>query len=59
MKALIVRLSAIGDVVHTLPALSALRGHGWEVGWAVEPAARSLLEGHPLLDHIVPIPSAR
>ena len=36
MRALIVRLSAIGDVVHTLPALSALRSHGWEVGWAVE-----------------------
>lgn len=59
MRALIVRLSAIGDVVHTLPALSALRGHGWEVGWAVEPAARLLLEGHPLLDHVVPIPGAR
>jgi lipopolysaccharide heptosyltransferase I len=59
MKALIVRLSAIGDVVHTLPALAALRRHGWEVGWAVEPAARTILEGHPLLDHMVPIPSAR
>ena len=59
MKALIVRLSAIGDVVHTLPALSALHRHGWEVGWAVEPAARPILDGHPLLDHLVPIPAAR
>ena len=59
MKALIVRLSAIGDVVHTLPALSALHRHGWEVGWAVEPGARPILEGHPLLDHLVPIPAAR
>jgi len=59
MRALIIRLSAIGDVVHTLPALSALHGHGWEVGWAVEPAARPLLEGHPLLAHLVPIPGAR
>ena len=59
MKALIVRLSAIGDVVHTLPALSALHRHGWEVGWAVEPAARPILDGHPLLDHLAPIPGAR
>ena len=59
MKALVVRLSAIGDVVHTLPALAALRGAGFEVGWAVEPPARPILEGHPLLDHLVPIPAVR
>jgi ADP-heptose:LPS heptosyltransferase len=59
VKALVVRLSAIGDVVHTLPAASALRAHGWEVGWAVEPAARPLLEAHPLLAHLTPIPPAR
>jgi heptosyltransferase-1 len=59
VKALVVRLSAIGDVVHALPAASALRADGWEVGWAVEPAARPLLESHPLLTHLTPIPSAR
>jgi ADP-heptose:LPS heptosyltransferase len=59
VKALVVRLSAIGDVVHTLPAASALRAHGWEVGWAVEPAARPLLEAHPLVAHLTPIPPAR
>lgn len=40
MKALLVRLSAIGDVVHTLPALAALRRHGWRTAWLVEPLAR-------------------
>jgi len=59
VKALIVRLSAIGDVVHALPAASALRAHGWEVGWVVEPAARPLLESYPLLTHLTPVPSAR
>jgi lipopolysaccharide heptosyltransferase I len=59
VKALVVRLSSIGDVVHTLPALSALKGAGWEVGWAVEPASRPLLTGHPLLSHLVPVPAAR
>jgi ADP-heptose:LPS heptosyltransferase len=46
---LLVRLSSIGDVVHTLPALAALVRAGHEAGWLVEPAARPLLEGHPLL----------
>ena len=51
MKALIVRLSSIGDVVHTLPALAALTGAGWEVGWMFESRAAELLEDHPLLTH--------
>lgn len=59
MRALVVRLSAIGDVVHTLPAASALRAHGWEVGWAVEPAARPLLEAHPTLAYLTVLPPAR
>lgn len=59
MKALIVRLSSIGDVVHTLPALAALRAHAWEVGWVVEPAARPLLEGQALLSQLAPAPGAR
>jgi len=59
MKALVVRLSAIGDVVHTLPALAALHRHGWETGWIVEPPARPLLEGNPSLSRLWPAPPAR
>lgn len=58
MKALIVRLSSIGDVVHTLPCLAALRGSGWEAGWVVEPPARPLLNEHPLLNHLGAAPAA-
>jgi len=58
-KALVVRLSAIGDVVHTLPALAALHRHGWETGWIVEPPARPLLEGNPSLSRLWPAPAAR
>ncbi|HEY6548248.1 MAG TPA: glycosyltransferase family 9 protein, partial [Vicinamibacteria bacterium] len=54
------RLSSIGDVVHTLPTLFALARAGHEVGWVVEPAARPLLEGHPLLGAgIFGVPAAR
>jgi len=59
VKALVVRLSSIGDVVHTLPALAALAGKGWQAGWIVEPPARPLLEAHPLLAQLVIAPPAR
>jgi heptosyltransferase-1 len=59
VRALVVRLSSIGDVVHTLPALAALRRHGWEAGWIVEPPARPLLDDSPLLDQVVSAPKAR
>lgn len=59
MKALLVRLSSIGDVVHTLPALAALHRHGWEAGWVVEPASRPLLEDNPPLGQLVAAPAAR
>lgn len=59
MKALVVRLSAIGDVVHTLPVLAALRKHGWSVGWVVQPAAHPLLIGQPDLAQLVPVPPTR
>jgi heptosyltransferase I len=54
-----VRLSSIGDVVHTLPALAALHRAGWQAGWIVEPAARALLAGHPLLTGVFDAPPAR
>ena len=48
MKALVVRLSSIGDVVHTLPTLAALGNqHGMEVGLDRRAAVRVLLEGNP------------
>jgi heptosyltransferase-1 len=55
MKILIVKLSAIGDVVQTLPALEALKKSypDSEITWVVEEAAAGILEGHPLIDHLL------
>jgi len=52
---LIVKLSAIGDVVHTLPSLAALRklyprAH---ITWVIEEAAADLIKNHPLLDCVI------
>ncbi|HKX32715.1 MAG TPA: glycosyltransferase family 9 protein [Blastocatellia bacterium] len=55
-RILIVRLSAIGDVVHTLPALAVLRRAmpNAHLAWAVERGgAAKLLKGNPDLDELI------
>jgi heptosyltransferase-1 len=65
-RLLVVRLGAMGDVLHALPAVTALRqAHpGWVIDWVVEPAWCALLSAHcetgnfirgpaqPLVDHL-------
>ena len=53
-RILIVRLSAIGDVVRTLPALEALRRADPEahIAWLVEDRAAAVVQGHPALDAV-------
>jgi lipopolysaccharide heptosyltransferase I len=53
-RILIVRLSALGDVVHVLPLLDALRRARPDVhiGWLVEEKAASLLADHPQIDRV-------
>ncbi|HMY75737.1 MAG TPA: glycosyltransferase family 9 protein, partial [Blastocatellia bacterium] len=55
-RILIIRLGAIGDVVHTLPALAALRRAlpNAHLAWAVERGgAAKLLRGNPCLDELI------
>ncbi len=44
-----VRLGAMGDILHALPAVTALRqAHpGWVIDWVVEPRWRALLSAKP------------
>jgi heptosyltransferase-1 len=44
-RLLVVRLSAMGDILHALPAVTALRrAHpAWEIGWVVDPRWQALL----------------
>lgn len=55
MEVLVVKLSAIGDVVHSLPAISLLkkRAPGIKVTWVVEPLSKDLLLGNPVVDNVV------
>lgn len=54
-RILVVRLGAMGDIVHALPAAASLR-HGFagsRLTWVVEPQWRPLLEENPFIDRIV------
>lgn len=54
---LIIRLSSLGDVVHTLPAFSALRKKYPEakISWIVEENGKEILDLVPGLNRIVPV----
>lgn len=55
MNILIVKLSAIGDVIHTLPSLAVLRRlyPDAHITWVVEEAAADLVKNHPYLDAVL------
>lgn len=57
-RILLIRLSAIGDVIQTLPSLSAIKESFPEayIAWIVEEAAFHFLEGHPLIDNLILFP---
>lgn len=54
MKVLIVKTSALGDIVHALPVLAWLKSAqpGLQIDWLAEDAFAPLLEGHPLLRNV-------
>jgi heptosyltransferase I len=55
LNILIVKMSAIGDVTHTLPALTALRRHYpyARISWLIEEAAVEVVRGHKALDRLL------
>src|SRR5438128_2327758 len=57
----IVKPSALGDIVHALPVLTALRQrypHA-HITWVVNASFTPLLEGHPDLDALLPFDRRR
>ena len=54
MRVLIVKMSALGDIIHALPVLDYLHqvSPGIEVDWVVEEPFRDVLEGNPLISRI-------
>jgi len=57
-RILLVRLSAIGDVIHTMPVACALRERFPQayLTWVVEERAGELIDGHPAIDQRIVLP---
>jgi lipopolysaccharide heptosyltransferase I len=55
---IVVKLSAIGDVLHGVPAAVALKRAFPQatIGWVVEGRAGDVLAGHPAIDHLFRLP---
>jgi len=58
---LIIRLSSLGDIIHTLPAFSALRRNypDAEIRWAVEEKGKEILDLVPGIDQVVVVDKKR
>jgi heptosyltransferase I len=57
VRILIVKLGSIGDIVHTLPSLAALR-HALpssEISWVVERHSAEILRDNPFLDRLIEV----
>jgi heptosyltransferase-1 len=54
---LLIRLGSLGDVIHALPAASALRDTfpAARIDWAVEPKWARLLEGNPDISEVISV----
>lgn len=59
MRILIVKLSSIGDAVHTLPAAALLRRSlpDAHISWVVERRASAILKGSTVIDELIEIDS--
>lgn len=59
-RILVIRLSALGDVIRTLPLLPPLKARypAARIAWLCEPANRPVLDPQPLLDEVLEFPRA-
>src|SRR5437868_13327581 len=57
-RILLIKLSAVGDVIHTVPVLNALRRRypGARIDWLVTPAIAELLLPHPAISGVLHFP---
>ena len=56
-RILIVKPSSLGDVVHTLPLVHALKRNypSCSIGWIVQKGFQAIIESDPAIDEIIPI----
>ena len=55
-KVLIIRLSALGDVIFTIPLANTLKDNGYEVSWLVSEKGYQILKDNPCVDNVIFVP---
>jgi lipopolysaccharide heptosyltransferase I len=57
VRVLVVRLGAMGDVIHTLPAVASLKHSlpGSQITWVIAPKWAPLLDGNVFVDRRIPL----
>ena len=57
----VVMLAAVGDAVHVLPVLNAIRRHhpASRISWVLQPGLVPFVAGHPAVDETIPFERAR
>src|SRR5215510_603408 len=61
MRILVVKLSSIGDVVHTLPAVASIRRRHpcARISWVVDARASAILKDSPVIDELIEVDPSR
>ena len=61
MKILIVKTSALGDIIHVFPVLQFLRCYypKAQIDWVVEKSFSELVRAHPAVSNVLTIQSKR
>lgn len=52
-KALIIRLSSLGDVIFNIPLANVLKENGYEVSWIVSEKGYDILNNNPAVDDVI------
>lgn len=57
MRILLVKMSSMGDIFHTFPAISDIKKHfpAAEIDWVVEESFKEIVEWHPHIRNAIPI----
>lgn len=57
MRILLVKMSSMGDIFHTFPAISDLKKHfpDADIDWVVEDSFKEIVEWHPQVRKVIPV----
>src|SRR5690242_11875031 len=60
-RILLIKLSAVGDVIHTIPVLNKLRRRypRAQIDWLIRPQIAELIRHHPGLSNVLPFSRAQ